>query len=58
MDHKIRVCLILEESTKHFFKVAVPFLYFYQQLERVSIVPTFSPAFGVVSVLDFGYSNR
>ena len=41
-----------------FFQSGCTILHFYQQLERVSIVPTFSPAFGVVSVLDFGHSNR
>ena len=35
----VRVCLVLQETIKLVSKVAVPFIYSYQQFMRVSVAP-------------------
>ena len=53
----IRVCLVLSETPKLSSKVAVPFA-FPGAVNEGSCCSTFSPAFGGVSILEFGHSNR
>ena len=48
----IRVCLVLEEKSTYLPKVAVP------PAVSESYYSTSLPAFGIVSVLDFGCFNR
>ena len=57
LDLMVRVCLVLWETAKLTSTVAMPFCIPLPPYES-SCCSTSSPAFGVVSILDFGHSNR
>ena len=54
-DLRVRVYLVLLETTRLPSKVAVPFP---PTVNECSSCPASSPAFSGGSVLDFGYSNK
>ena len=56
LGHRLGVCLVLYETAKTSVKMAVPL--FIPTSNESSCGATSSPAESVVSVLDFGHSNR
>lgn len=56
LDPMVRLCLAVEETAELFSKVTEQFS-FPPAMNECSCGSTFLPAFGVISVLDLGYSN-